>query len=375
MLERRSTSDSFFLRSLAPGFATGIGVGLWLKLLAQNSCRVSPKYLGRAAAISGMAALNSFVGALEQLRYRSAIRQARPPAPLFVLGLPRSGTTHLHNLLSQDARFAFPNTYQVMNPRIFLLTESWLAPQQQRFLPETRPMDNVRWSMSMPAEDEFAIMGLSGLSPFGSSLFPRNHARYDRYSDFCDASPKERQHWQQALLHFLKKLRVRDERPLILKSPFHTTRIPLLLEMFPDARFVCIHRHPYDVYVSGIHTVRKALPVSALQRWNMDEQSRRTEEAFRILLDAYFEHRHRIPKGRLVEVEYRQVEQSPLETLRHIYDALSLPEFATAEPAFAEYIRSLEGYRKNIFAEVDPEVKTRLQRDWRRCFEEWGYNA
>ncbi|MBL8849317.1 MAG: sulfotransferase [Planctomycetaceae bacterium] len=360
---------------MAPGFATGIGVGLWLKLLVQNSFRVSPRYLGRAAAITGMAALNSCVGALEQLRYGSAIRRARPPAPLFVLGLPRSGTTHLHNLLSQDDRFGFPNTYQAMNPRIFLLTESWLAPQQQKFLPETRPMDNVRWGMSMPAEDEFAIMGLSGLSPFGSSLFPRGHSRYDRHYDLSEASPQERRRWQQALLHFLKKLHVRDERPLILKSPAHTARIPLLLEMFPDARFVCIHRHPYDVYVSGIHTVRKALPVSALQCWDTDELSRGTEQAFRMMLDAYFEHRHRIPEGRLVEVEYRQVEQSPLETLRRIYEALSLPEFATAEPAFAAYISSLEGYRKNRFADVDPEVKVRLQREWRRCFKEWGYDA
>jgi hypothetical protein len=365
--------DSFFLRWLAPGFATGIGVGLWLKLLAQNSFRVDFRFVGRAAAITGMAALNSFVGALEQLRYGTAIRKTTPPSPLFVLGLPRSGTTHLHNLLSQDARFAFPNTYQAMNPRIFLLTESWLAPRQQRFLPETRPMDNVRWGMSMPAEDEFAIMGLCGLSPFGSTLFPRTGERYDRYSDFAEIAPEERQRWQQALLYFLKKMHVRDARPLILKSPFHTARIPLLLDMFPDARFVLIHRHPYDVYVSGIHTMRKALPVTALQRWSFDEQSHRTEEAFRTMLDAYFEHRRLIPEGRLIEIGYRQVEQSPLEALRHIYEALNLPAFSTAEPAFANYIQSLEGYRKNKFADVEPEVKTRLQQRWRRCFDEWGY--
>lgn len=365
--------DSFFLRWLAPGFATGIGVGLWLKLLAQNSFRVDLPFVGRAAAITGMAALNSVIGALEQLRYGAAIRQAAPPTPLFVLGLPRSGTTHLHNLLSQDARFAFPNTYQAMNPRIFLLTESWLAPGQQRFLPETRPMDNVRWGMSMPAEDEFAIMGLCGLSPFCSTLFPRAGERYDRYSDFTECSPEERQRWQQALVCFLKKMQVRDARPLILKSPFHTARIPMLLEMFPDARFVLIHRHPYDVYVSGIHTMRKALPVTALQRWNFDEQCRRTEEVYRIMLDAYFEHRHLIPQGRLVEVSYRDIERSPLEALRHIYEALSLPEFSTVEPALTSYIQSLEGYRKNTFAEVDAEVKMRLRQRWRRCFDEWDY--
>lgn len=66
-------------------------------------------------------------GLAEHLLCGWEIRRATVPAPLFVLGLPRSGTTHLHNLLSRDSRFAFPSTFQTMNPRIFLLTENWLA--------------------------------------------------------------------------------------------------------------------------------------------------------------------------------------------------------------------------------------------------------
>ena len=44
-------------------------------------------------------------------------------APLFILGIWRSGTTHLHNLFAQDDRFAFANNYQVCFPRTFLTME------------------------------------------------------------------------------------------------------------------------------------------------------------------------------------------------------------------------------------------------------------
>jgi|SRR5579863_346360 len=95
------------------------------------------------ATITGAAFLNSLGGLVERLVYGRAIRRATVPSPLFVLGVPRSGTTHLHNLLSHDPRFAFPDTFQTMNPRIFLWTESWYAACQQSFPPATRPMTAV----------------------------------------------------------------------------------------------------------------------------------------------------------------------------------------------------------------------------------------
>lgn len=366
-------SENFFMRWLAPGFANGIGVGLWVKLLTENRFRVDLPYMGRAAAITAAAAFNSVSGFVEQLIYGRAIHRANVPTPVLVLGVPRSGTTHLHNLLSHDARFAFPNTFQTMNPRNFLWTESWFAACQQAFLPTTRPMDNVQWGVGTPAEDEFAIMGLSGLSPFASSLFPGNESRYDKYVSLLEASGDERERWKQTLLYFLKKMHCKDSRPMILKSPFHTARIPMLLELFPDARFVMIHRHPFEVYPSGIHTARIGLRSSTLQRWDMQALSRRVEVIYRIMFDSYFDHRRLIPAGHLVEIGFEQLERSPLPTLRHVYERLSLPSFAVAEPALAEYVSSIDGYRKNSFVELDSETKSRLAQEWKRSFEEWGY--
>ena len=58
-----------------------------------------------------------------------------------------------------------------------------------------------------------------------------------------------------------------------------------------------------------------------------------------------------------------------------ITSQLYLPPFDAAESAFAEYLATLSDYRKNTYAEIDPEVKSLLVREWSRSFEEWGYEA
>lgn len=366
-------STNFVMRWIGPGFASGIGLGLWLKLLGQIRFRIGLPYLGRAATIAAGACFNSLGGLAEQLIYGRCIRTATIHPPVFVLGVARSGTTHLHTLLTQDTRFAFPNTFQTLNPHIFLWTESWLAPLEQILFPATRPMDNMLWSVDSPAEDEFAIMALSGLSPFASWLFPRNFERYDGYFDFSCTSPEERERWKETLLYFVKKMYCRYDKPLILKSPTHTPRVRMLLDLFPQAKFVLIHRHPYQVYRSLLSMTRKVLPIVSVQRWDRQALCDRTVNVYRLYLDAYFDQRHLIPEGHLAEVSFQQLEQSPLPTLRKIYEQLHLPSFDVAEPAITEYLAGIDGYRKNTHADIDPEMKSQLARAWSRSFEEWGY--
>lgn len=138
--------------------------------------------------ITFVATLNSLAYRVERLRFGRAIDRAVVHPPLFVLGFGRSGTTHLLNLLCQDDRFAFPTTFQAMNPQFFLTTERWLAPIQQMFYSETRPFDNMRMSVREPNEDEFAFAAMTGLSPLSCWVFPNNHRHYEKYIDFSLAS-------------------------------------------------------------------------------------------------------------------------------------------------------------------------------------------
>lgn len=364
---------SFFHRRFGPGFANGIGIDVWLKLLVENRFRIGLPHLGRVATITAASCLNSLGGIGEQILFGEAIRQAKVSPPLFVLGAARSGTSHLHTLLAQDDRFSFPNTFQALNPRIFLTTEWWFAPIQDLLIPSPRPMDNMAMNAKSPIEDEFAIMGLSAVSPFCGWVFPRNNRQYDRYWDLSQASDEERERWKLALMLFLRKLQCRDQRPLILKSPSHTPRIALLLELFPDAKFVHIHRHPYQVYASMLNLARKVIPISTVQHWDMEEESRRALQTYRLCLDGYLDNRGLIPDGNLVDIGFQQLEESPVATIRHVYEQLSLPDFETTRQAVTAYLETIRDYRKNTYAELNSETKEVLKREWSRSFTEWNY--
>src|SRR5687767_13430189 len=99
---------NLLLRHLGPGVLGGVTTRGWLRLLRGNRFALSPRYLLRALAVSHQSAWNSVLGWYEERRYDSRVNNVAVPPPLFVLGHWRSGTTHLHNLLTIDARFAFP---------------------------------------------------------------------------------------------------------------------------------------------------------------------------------------------------------------------------------------------------------------------------
>lgn len=212
--------------SIGHNYLTGITLGKWCKLLAQNGFRISPAYLHRAAAITLASVSNSGFAAIENWRFASSIRQApTPKAPLFILGHWRSGTTLLHELLAQDqAQFQFPNTYQVVNPYTFLTTEQLTTRLLPWMLPEKRPMDNMALKFSSPQEDEFAPLLMTLTSLYLGISFPSRMAHYDRYLSFRDVPQHEVELWKEAFLSFCKKLSLKDSRTLLIKSPPHPTR-------------------------------------------------------------------------------------------------------------------------------------------------------
>ncbi len=143
--------------------------------------------------------------------------------------------------------------------------------------------------------------------------------------------------------------------------------------MFPDAKFVHIHRDPYAVFPSFLHTWTTGLPFGRLQRTNQIDWTERVIRQYKEIYDAFFEERSLIPADRFHEICYEDLEKDPVGELRKLYDALQLPAFGQVEPNVRTYVDSLSGYRKNSFPDLAPEVRRRIASEWRRCFEEWGY--
>ncbi|HVG07486.1 MAG TPA: sulfotransferase [Thermoanaerobaculia bacterium] len=360
--------------SLGHNYLAGITADTWWRLLRENRFAVDPAYWHRAAFVSVLSLLNSWYRRREERLYGEAVAKAELAGPpIFVLGHWRSGTTHLHNLLALDDQFGFANTYQVVNPHTFLTTEEFNSRRFRALLPDTRPMDNVALSFDAPQEDEFAptLMCLRSLYP-GIS-FPRNAAHYERYLTFRGVPQAEIDEWKAAFLWFLRKLTVKQGKPLVLKSPPHTARVRLLLEMFPDARFVHIHRDPYTVFRSFLHYYDTAGWYTYLQKPDLETLEGLILDRYGVMYGTYFEERALIPPGRLHEVAFADLDADPIGQTAAIYERLDLPGFERFEPKLRGYVESLQGYKKNRYEHLPAGTRERVFRAWRRSFDEWGY--
>lgn len=232
---------------------TGITLVPWIQIIILWRHQVDwATYWHRALFLTLMACINSLLALPDRLLWhRRVAAQPLNPRPVFVLGHPRTGTTLLHNLLAlDDGRFATATTFQAGFPSSFLWLEkfAWLlAP----VLDERRPMDNMPLSFDTPAEDEIATNVLSaGASPYLSIVFMRRWRELGRLLAFeGPGAAAAFARWRPSFLWFLRKVTLRCGgcKPLLVKSPVHTARVRLLLDLFPQARFIFIHRHPLEV--------------------------------------------------------------------------------------------------------------------------------
>ncbi len=365
-----------FANVFGPGLLGGTCFGDLCQVLRDNRVRVHPLRLTRLLSALQCSVMTSLHRRLEETRFASKWRHVEVSAPVFILGHWRSGTTHLHNLLTQDDRFAFPNLYQVLNPHTFLTTERINTRLTSFLLPDTRfGLDNIRLHWKIPYEDEFALAVACARSSYLSWVWPRSHKSYDRYLTMRSVSEEDVRIWRDSLMTFAKKLTFKYQKPLILKSPAHTCRVKLLLDLFPGARFVHVHRNPYTVFSSTRH-----LDVVALRGWTMQttksvDWDARIIRRYAEMYDAFFEEVPLIPSGQFHEIRFEDLEQDPIRVVRSIYEALQLPDFAVSETALREYVSSLSGYQKNTYPEVSDSLRVRIARKWQRCFQQWGYSS
>lgn len=360
--------------AFGPGLLPGVTYGDWLRMLRVNRFAIHPRYWMRASVITQYSLMNSVIAWQERRRFGEEVENQIVQPPLFILGHWRSGTTHLHNLLSLDDRFAFPNAFQVAFPNTFLSTEGGGNYKLlQFFMPRKRPMDNMQLDLTVPWEDEYATCTASATSSYMGPVFPKRLDHYDRYMTFRGVPTEEVARWQASLILLLKKLTFKYRRPLILKSPPHTGRIRLLLEMFPNAKFIHIHRHPIDVFQSTRHQTDVMLRWYELQRFPRDKIDDWIFQRYREMYDAFFEERSLVPAGCFHEVGFDELESNPITTMGSIYDALNLPAFDQIEPKLRDYSAEQAGYRKNVFADLPRALRDRVTIDWQRAFAEWGY--
>lgn len=96
--------------------------------------------------------------------------------------------------------------------------------------------------VDLPQEEEYTICGLSPYSYYHSWCFPQNMEFYNRFVCFNNVPKSLIEEWKRIYISIKKRDVSMDGKRLLLKNPANTGRVKLILDMFPDAKFVHISR-------------------------------------------------------------------------------------------------------------------------------------
>lgn len=349
----------------------------FIKLLIQNRFNVDWVGIPRLLYSFLMCLVQSPINTIEKRYYNKNIEdmQIEKP-PVFIIGHWRTGSTYLHNLFSLDQNFAFPTTLQTVIPASFVKFTKLMRPIVVGSLPDTRPQDDVALGADLPNEEEYAMGNLSRFSFYHGWCFPKNLDTYYDYVDFKDVPQTEIDEFIKSYLEFLKKVAfVNNNKTLLLKNPSNTSRIKLLLELFPDAKFIHIIRNPYHVYLSMQRNVEKEMPLYTLQsppKWEVFEHA--MVDLYKRMYAKYFDEKDLIPSGNFSEVRYEDLISQPLIELKRMYSELKLNGYEETKDKFTDYIATQANIRLANY-KINDVTKQKIYNYLKDTIELWEYDV
>jgi hypothetical protein len=145
-----------------------------------------------------------------------------------------------------------------------------------------------------------------------------------------------------------------------------------LLELFPNAKFIHIHRNPYDVFRATVHLFREVHKTVTLQDLADAQIKEYVLGFYPRMMQAYWDQRDLIPAGNHTEVRYDDLIERPLVELERIYSDLGLEGWEDARPRMERLQSSLARHRQNQYAD-DPLQRTLIDEHWGFAFERLGY--
>jgi len=250
---------------------------------------------------------------------------AEMPPPLVIVGMPRSGTTKLHRLLSRDASFNVVSTWENLFP--IPLSDS---PSDR----EMRRQIGIMFAKGLRTNspDIYAVHPIDAEEP-EEEIWLMQHSfltesveaelRVPTYLEYLKAQDVRPMYDQLGLwLLALSAQGTRPALPWLLKGTFHTAHLDVLLETFPQAKLVYCYRDPLQAVPSYMSLVEK------LRRQQSDHVD--LQELGRTILTSFSRQQakgkahRRNRSSAILEVAYRDIVARPLDVVRQIYEFAGL---------------------------------------------------
>ncbi|MFZ5556205.1 MAG: sulfotransferase family protein [Pseudomonadota bacterium] len=300
------------------------------RLLVRSLREEAPlSFFGRVAARQDL--LGLLTGRLHiEAAFRTTPRMAgeRIVEPVFIIGLPRAGTTFLHELLAQDPAHRAPLCWETMYPHLRPGTSARAdaasfarARRDLRWFHRVTP--EIRGIHAVAAGAPQECVAIKSFA-FESSRFDSTYV-IPSYKDWFESSDHAAAYaYHRRFLQYLQHGSM--PRPWVLKAPGHIAQLRALGDTYPDARFIQVNRDPLKV-VPSIASLTVALRGAFCTR--ADEAAIAADVASRwsgFLAELPSRRREIDPTGeRTLDLAFDEVVRSPLEAVVRIYRWLGRP--------------------------------------------------
>ena len=264
------------------------------------------------------------------------------PAPVFILGPWRSGTTFLHELLAAYPGACVPTTWQCMNASVFGISA---PPRATASL--VRPMDGALVDAFSPQEDEFALLALGVPSVYRGFLDPRRLPELARWLKQDNWTRENPLGWVRLWKEFLRGVAGNRGGRMYIKSPNHTFRIPALLDLFPKAAYVWVARDPTEVFYSNRKMWLSMFDRYALWEWDLQLLDSFLAEAFASCARSLDIARDTLPQHRFAVVDFATLTSRPIQAARLLNDRLALGSWEIVEPAIERAVSLKTSYGRS----------------------------
>ena len=261
--------------------------------------------------------------------------------PLFIAGLPRTGTSLLHGLLAQDPANRTPLSWEVMSPspppeREQYESDPRIAQVERRMrciywlAPEFKRIHEV--GARLPQECVAITSHVFRSPQFATTFYVPS---YEAWIDKADLRPAYQFHRR-----FLQHLQWRcSGQQWVLKSPAHLAGLEALLETYPDAGIIQTHRDPLVAIPSlaSLRTVLHSAFSNAVDPLQIGLET--TSYWAQVLIQVIqFRHAHPAAQSRFYDVHYHDLTSDPIGTVRRIYAHFGLPFAQAAEARMRQYL-------------------------------------
>jgi Sulfotransferase domain. len=294
--------------------------------------------------------------------------------PIFITGMPRSGSSFLHELLAEDPGNRAPLVWEVMFPvparrsgngddRDCRIRKT--AANLWWFRRLAHQPDSVYPMRACSPHECVAIHGYTCLSQ--EFICTARIPSYEKLLRSSDLTPVYA--WQK---HFLQYLQA-DSPPKqwVLKAPDHVYALRELFSIFPDAVIVQTHRNPLEVLRSSIQLTEVLYNLFA---WPGSREALAEREAMHLAgnMERFIQFRDAHPElaGRFIDLNYSDLAADPMAVVRRLYERLEIVLTEEGAERMRRLISQRSRYRKHnpTLAEFGVDVLREARRFSQYCF-------